>query len=68
MLLFWLWHWLDARGTFSLSDGSEFGKNVMILGADVSSSVHIGTKKKNILLLVKCPTDRLDDITLTVEK
>ena len=40
----------------------------MILGADVSSSVHIGTKKKNILLLVKCPTDRLDDITLTVDK
>ena len=31
----------DARGGFSLSDGSAFGKNVTIFGADASSSVHI---------------------------
>ena len=31
----------DAGGGFSLSDGSAFGKNVAIFGADVSSSVHI---------------------------
>ena len=33
---------------FSLSDGSGFGKNVIILGVDMSSLVHIGNKKKDI--------------------
>ena len=27
----------DARGSFSLSDGSGFGKNIIIFGADMSS-------------------------------
>ena len=40
----------------------------MILDTDVSSSVLIGNNKKNILIFVKCPTDGLDDITLTLEK
>ena len=35
---------------FSLSDGSGFGKNVIILGVDMSSLVHIGNKKKDILV------------------
>ena len=30
---------------FLLSDGSEFYKNVIILGADTSSLVHIDNKK-----------------------
>ena len=35
----------DARESFSLTDDSEFGKNAIIFGADVSSSLHIDNKK-----------------------
>ena len=31
----------DTPGSFSLSDGNEFGKNVTTFDADMSSSVHI---------------------------
>ena len=43
------------------------GKNVIIFGINISSSMHIDNKKKNILVLRKCPTQGLDDTTLTVE-
>ena len=33
--------------SFSLSGGSEFGKNALILGADMSSSVYVDSKKKD---------------------
>ena len=36
--------------------------------ADMSSSVHIDNKKKNILILCNGPTNSLDDTTLTVGK
>ena len=36
----------DVRGTFSLPDGG-FGKNIVIFGADMSSSVHVDNKKCN---------------------
>ena len=48
---------------FSLPDGSV-GKNVIVFGADMSSSVHIDNKKKDILILDKGPTKGLDDTTL----
>ena len=51
----------------SLTDGRGFDKNVIITGADMRSSVHIKNKKKDILILGKCPTDVLDDTTLAVE-
>ena len=35
----------DARSQFLWSDGS-WGKNVVIVGADMSSSVHIDNKKR----------------------
>ena len=38
----------DSSGSFSLSDGSGFGKNVIRFGADLNSSVHVDNKKKNI--------------------
>ena len=57
----------DTRRTFSLSDGSEFGKNMMIFGDDTSSSVHADHKTKNILILGKSPSDGLHDMTLTAE-
>ena len=35
-----------ARGDFSLSDGIGFGRNVIIFGANMSSSVHVDNRKK----------------------
>ena len=43
------------------------GKSVIILGADMTSSVHIDNKNKDNLILVEGPTQRLDDTTLTAE-
>ena len=40
----------DARGFFTFSDGSEIGKNLIILAVDMNSSVH---NEKDILLLGK---------------
>ena len=45
---------------FLLSDGSEFGKNVLIFGADMSSSMYIENKKKDFLFLRKGLSDVLD--------
>ena len=56
----------DSRSEFSLSDGS-MGKNIINFGVDTSSSVHIDKKKKDILVLGKDPTQRLDDTTLSAE-
>ena len=43
------------------------GKNVTIFGANISSSVSIDNKKKDILILGKGPTQRLDYTMLTTE-
>ena len=43
------------------------GKNVIIFGADMSSSVHIDKKNKNTSILGEGPTQGLDVITLTAE-
>ena len=43
------------------------GKSVIISGADMSSSVHIDNKNKDILILGEGPTQGLDDTTLTAE-
>ena len=43
------------------------GKNVIPFGVDISSSVYIDNKNKDILILGKGPTQGLDDTTLTVE-
>ena len=38
----------DSRLEFSLSDGS-MGKNVIVFGANISSSMHIDNKEKKYL-------------------
>ena len=43
------------------------GKNVIIFGADMSSSVHIDNKEKDILILCKQPIQGLDDTQLATE-
>ena len=42
----------DSRSEFLITDGS-YGKNVIIFGADMSSSVHVDNNGKVILILVK---------------
>ena len=56
----------DRRSSFSFPSG-EFGQNVLIFGADMSSSTHIDNKKKDILVLGRGPTQGLES-TLTAEK
>ena len=54
------------RSNFSFPSGG-FGQNVLIFGANMSSSVHIDDNKKEILVLGQGPTQRLEH-TLTAEK
>ena len=51
---------------FLFTDGS-YGKNVIIFGADMRSSVHVDNKGKDILILGEEPTLRLDHTTLIAE-
>ena len=53
----------DLHSEFSLPDISV-GKNVIIFGIDIISSVHIDNKKKYILILGKGPTQEFDDTTV----
>ena len=57
---------VNSCSEFSLPDHSV-GKNVIIFGVDVSSSVHIDNKGKDILILGKGPTQGLGDTTLTAK-
>ena len=50
-----------------LFTGGSYGKNVIIFGADMSSSVHVDNKGKDILILGEGPTQELNDMTLTAE-
>ena len=44
----------DRKSSFSFPNGG-FGQNVIIFGVDMSSSVHVDRKKKDILILGKGP-------------
>ena len=56
----------DRRSSFSFTGGG-FGQNVLIFGADMSTSIHIDNKGKDILVLGRGPTQGLES-TLTAEK
>ena len=56
----------DRRSRFSFTGGG-FGQNVLIFGSDMSSSAQIDNKKKDILVLGKGPTQRLEH-KLTAKK
>ena len=51
----------------SFSFGNDFGKNVIIFGVDMSSSTKVDNRKKDILILGRGPTHRLES-TLSAEK
>ena len=57
----------DRKGSFSFPGGG-FGQNVVIFGADMSSSSHIDNKGKDILVLGRGPTQGLGEDSLTAEK
>ena len=54
------------RSEFLFSRGS-YGKNVIIFGADTSSSVQVDNEGKNILILGKGPRQGLDGTNLTAK-
>ena len=56
----------DRRSSFSFPSGG-FGQNVLIFGADMSTSIHIDNKKKDILVIGRGATEGLER-TLTAEK
>ena len=57
----------DRKGEFSFGS-NEFGRNVIIWGVDMSSSVHANNKKNNILVLGKDFTQGLNNTTIYAEK
>ena len=56
----------DRGSVYSVGNG--FGRNVIIFGVDMSSSVHVDNKGKDILILGKGPTQGLGEHSLTAEK
>ena len=56
----------DRRSSYSFPSGG-FGQNVLIFGADMSTSIHTDNKGKDILVLGRGPTQGLES-TLTAEK
>ena len=57
----------DSKGAYLLTSGN-FGRNVIIFEADMSSSVHAGNMEKDILILGKGPTQGLAEHSLTAKK
>ena len=53
----------DGHGYFSRPNG-EFGCNVILFGVNMSSSVRVDKKKKDILILGEGPIQELDDTAL----
>ena len=56
----------DSKSSFSFP-GVRFGQNVLIFRVDMSFATHIDNNKKDISVLGKGPTQRLEH-TLTAEK
>ena len=56
--------WLLFRIWFSFTD-QGMGRNVIIFEADMSSSVHVDLKNKDLLILGERPTQGVDGTTST---
>ena len=57
----------DARLQFLWRSDGSLDKNVIALGADMSSFVHVDNKNENILVLREDPTEHLHGNTGTAE-
>ena len=49
----------NTKGAFSFPTGG-IGKRIITFGVDMSSSVHVASKKKDILILGQTPTQVLE--------
>ena len=58
----------DGKGFYSHPSGNGTGRNVIIFGADMSSSTKIDNKGKDILILGSGPTQGLGEHSLSAEK
>ena len=58
----------NSKGAFSHPSGSSFGQNVIILGADMSSSVYANNRANNLLVLGKSFTQGINGTTIYAEK
>ena len=58
---------LIEKGFYSHPCGGT-GRNVITFGADMSSSVHVDNKGKDVLILGKGPTQGLGEHSLSAEK
>ena len=56
----------DSCSLFSIPN-FRWSKNTIIFGVDMTSSVHVNNKNKDILILGKLQTQGLDNTTLTAE-
>ena len=57
----------DGKGKFSIGNITK-GKNVIIFGADMSSSIYANNKLTNIYILGKSETQRINGTSLCAEK
>ena len=57
----------DSKGRFTHPDG-DYGRNVIIFGADLSNSKHSNNKTKNILVLGREFVQKINDTTIYAEK
>ena len=57
----------DAKGSFSHPSGG-YGKNIIIFGDDLSSSVHANNRANNILVLGKNFIQGINGTTIYAEK
>ena len=57
----------DGRGSYSYRSGGN-GRNVIIFGEDMSSSVRVDNKGKDILITGKGPTQGLGKHSLSAKK
>ena len=57
----------DSRGSFTHSSGG-YGRNVIIFGADLSSSKHANNKARSILVLGRDFIQGIDGTTIYAEK
>ena len=49
-------YWIEFDGHRSFSFNNGLGRNVIILGVDMSSFIHVDNKGKDILILLIDPT------------
>ena len=59
------WIGFDRHGNFSFNNG--LGRNVIIFGVYMSSSIHVDNKGKDILILLIDPTHGIGEHSLTAE-